>query len=460
MKTKTCRAMIAAVLISWCAMPAFAQTTTSQSGKADVSAKTETPQQRDARMKWWREARFGMFVHWSASTQTGGKWKGKLLGDPIFNMMAGKISIKDYKAFTADFNPTRFDANSLVSMANETGMKYIVLISKHHDGFAMWGSKASDFNIVDHTPYKRDVVAEVATACKKQNMKFGIYYSQCIDWTHPGGAIWDPNLAAGAEVPWDEAQKKGSFNEYVRTVAVPQVRELANNYGPLAVFWWDIPIKMGTEQSTALRNALANQPQIITNNRLAPGVPGDFETPEQNIPAKGLGRDWETCQTINGSWTFYPEDTKWKSSQKLIRELVDTVSKGGNYLLNVSPTAEGLIPQPEIDRMHDIGGWMKINGEAIYGTKASPFEQQLSWGRCTQKPGKLYLHVFDWPKDGKLIVPLQNKIVRANLLSDPKQKLKVVAVKNGVEIQVPTFAPDSNASVVMLKIIGSPRPLK
>ncbi|MGQ9731787.1 MAG: alpha-L-fucosidase [Candidatus Zipacnadales bacterium] len=411
----------------------------------------ETPEQRDARMKWWREARFGMFIHWGLYAIPAGTWKGQRIdGIGEWIMHNAKIPVAEYAALAEQFNPVKFDANEWVSIAKNAGMKYIVITSKHHDGFAMFHSEASPYNIYDATPFKRDPLAELAEACRKQDIKLGFYYSQAQDWHHPGGA------AAGGH--WDPAQD-GDMDEYLRTIAVPQVREILSNYGPVAILWWDTPIGMNRERAEMLLPLLKLQPGIITNNRLGGGFPGDTETPEQHIPATGLpGRDWETCMTMNDTWGYKSYDNNWKSTETLIRNLVDIASKGGNYLLNVGPTAEGIIPQPSVDRLREMGAWLKLNGESIYATSASPF-RRLPWGRCTQKPGKLYLHVFDWPTDGKLVLPLKNRVTKAYLLTEPGTTLAVTSSEQGTTIMIPPQPPDPIDTVIVAEIEGEPESL-
>lgn len=409
----------------------------------------ETKDQRDARMKWWREARFGMFVHWGVYSVPAGVWNDtQIPGIGEWIMSSAKIPVADYSALPKQFNPEKFDADAWVRLAKEAEMKYMIITSKHHDGFAMFRSKASPFNIYDATPFKRDPLAELAKACKKHGVKLGFYYSQAQDWTHPGGAAWNGH--------WDKAQD-GSMEDYIRDIAVPQVREILSNYGPVAVLWWDTPCEMTKERADMLLPLLKLQPGIITNNRLG-HYPGDTETPEQTIPAKGyVNRDWETCMTMNDTWGYKSDDRNWKTTTALIRNLVDIASKGGNYLLNVGPTSEGVIPQPSVDRLREIGAWMKVHSEAIYGTSASPFEK-LPWGRCTRKPGKLYLHVFDWPSYGVLEVPMTANVKKAYLLSNRRAALKVTCGPESVKIAVPATVPDPIDSVVAVEVEEEVRP--
>ena len=416
----------------------------------------ESKAQRDARMQWWREAKFGMFIHWGVYSVPAGTHKGKQIGGiGEWIMNRGKIPVAEYAEYAKQFNPVKFNADEWVRIAKDAGMKYIVITSKHHDGFAMFHSKTSPYNIYDATPFKRDPLAELAEACKKQGIKLGFYYSQAQDWHHPGGA------AIGGH--WDKAQD-GNMDQYIKDIAVPQVREILSNYGEFpAVLWWDTAKDMNKERADALYKAVQElKPKIIMNNRLGGGYKGDTETPEQHIPATGFkDRDWETCMTINGTWGYKSYDNNWKSTQTLLRNLVDIASKGGNYLLNVGPTSEGLIPAPSVERLQEVGKWMKVNGEAIYGTTATPFAQPLPWGRATKKVGDagatLYLHVFDWPKDGKLPLPgLNSAIEAAYLLADAQHKpLTTAAIEGGgVTIELPAQAPDPISSTVVLKVKG------
>jgi|GEM_PF-857734 len=410
----------------------------------------ETPEQRAARLQWWREAKFGMFIHWGLYSVTAGEWNDKAdYGEWI--MCNCKIPVKEYAGLATKFNPVKFDAKAWVRMAKDAGMKYIVITAKHHDGFAMFRSQADPFNIYDATPFKRDPLKELAAECQKQGVKLGFYYSQAQDWHQPGA---DAVLGR-----WDQAQN-GDFDVYLHNVVLPHLKELMTNYGPVAVLWWDTATaSMIPDRTDQIKALLKLQPGIITNNRLGGKNPGDTQTPEQEIPANGIpGKDWETCMTMGTHWGYNKNDMNLKSSAELIRMLIDIVSKGGNYLLNVGPTAEGQFPAPHIQRLAEIGQWMKVNGEAIHGTTPGPFPKAPAWGRVTQKPGKFYLHVFDWPKDGQLVVPgLTAKIQTAYLLAAANRAaLKTTANAGGVEVAVPAQAPDAVASVVVLDLETKP----
>jgi alpha-L-fucosidase len=425
-----------------CLIALFVTAAMAQNGHDSTASK-----QNDPKMQWWKDAKFGMFIHWGIYAVPSGKWGYKTTyGEWI--MHTAKIPRAEYAALAKQFNPTQFNAGEWVKLAKDAGQKYIVITSKHHDGFAMFGSKADPYNIVDATPFKRDILKELADACRKEGMKLGFYYSQAQDWYHPGGAV-------SGNVEWDETHK-GDMNKYIDEIAVPQVKEILTNYGDVAVLWWDTPTNMTREMTIKLANLTKAYPNLITNNRLGADMGGDLETPEQFVPATGFpGRNWEVCMTMNGHWGYNAYDDRWKSTIDLLQKLIDIVSKGGNFLLNVGPNQYGIIPEVCQQNLREMGDWLKVNGEAIYGAQASPFPY-LSWGRATRKGQKLYLHVFDWPKDDKLVVPFSNKITKAYLLADDKSNLKVSVGKDNSTIQLPSYAPDKIASVVAVEFEGEP----
>ncbi len=437
----------------------------------------ESKEARDQRMQWWREARFGMFIHWGVYAVPAGVYQGHQMrrGGGEWIMNRHKIPVAEYQQYARQFNPVKYDPEAWVKMAKDAGMKYLIITAKHHDGFALFDSKASAWDIVDASPYGQDLLRPLAEACAREGIRLGFYYSQAQDWNNPGGSAarkvtsegWlNPDSAridaytAANKGHWDPAQMTAFMDEYIDKVAVPQVRELLTNYGKVSVLWWDTPTGMTDEYAEKFQELLKLQPEIITNDRLKrPNFPGDTGTPEQKIPGADEldGRDWETCMTMNGTWGFKSYDHNWKSPETLIRNLCDIASKGGNYLLNVGPTAEGEFPQASIDILKKIGEWMNVNSEAIYATKASPFGV-LPWGRCTRKEANgntiLYLSVFDWPANGKLTVPgLTNKIKKAELLAGGA-RLKTAAGPDGVTISLPAQAPDAIATVIRITVKG------
>jgi alpha-L-fucosidase len=434
---------------------------------------TETPAERDARMQWWREARFGMFIHWGLYSIPAGTWNGQQIpsiGEWIMNNAS--IPVADYKALAPQFNPTSFSAHDIVALAKSAGMKYIIITAKHHDGFAMFDSKANSFNIVAATPFKRDPLRELAEECRKQGMKLGFYYSQDQDWTAPGGSAYKTGNHDSPTHHWDPAQD-GNFDTYLHTKAIPQIKELLTQYGEFpVVIWFDTPTANMTPERAAEIVTLLNQhPNLIWNNRLGGSYKGDTETPEQYIPPQGFpGRDWESCMTINDTWGYKSYDTNFKSTETLLRNLIDIASKGGNYLLNIGPDSKGVVPPPEAERLHEMGKWLAVNGEAIYNTKPtlfgaeaggfSPTEKDKngdpkfipSWNwRSTTTADKIYIEIFTWPNGSFHLDKLPRKITGAYLLADPAHKpLQVKRTGNNLDVQLPAKAPDPIATVLVL----------
>lgn len=436
-----------------------------QKTNAQVSS-LATERARDRRMKWWREARFGMFIHWGLYAVPAGEYKGQRstrIGEWI--MEWANIPRAEYEKFATQFNPVKFNAAEWVRIAKNAGMKYIVITSKHHDGFSMYDSHVSSYDIVDSTPYHKDPIKALASEAKKQGLKFCFYYS-ILDWHYPSAYVDErgKDPTAGNTTTKLKPGGKEAYVAYMKA----QLRELIKAYDP-AVLWFDGEWQdWWTEEDgeDLYKYVRSLKPDIIINNRIGKGrqgmqgmnkgdreYVGDFGTPEQQIPANGLpGVDWESCMTMNDTWGFKYYDDNWKSPEIIIRNLIDIASKGGNYLLNVGPTSEGVIPQPSVERLAAVGKWMQANGEAIYGTTASPFPTQLSFGRATSKPGRVFLHVFDWPADGQLHVPAWGKTVKkAYLLTDRKSALKFTESSDGILIQVPARAPDTVASVIVLE---------
>ncbi len=412
---------------------------------------------QDKKMEWWRDARFGMFIHWGLYAELAGEWKGEQIpGISEWIMYNAKIPVKEYEKLAENFNPVKFNAEEWVKLAKFAGMKYIVITSKHHDGFAMFQSLASKYNIVDATPFDRDPLKELAEACKKYDMRLGFYYSQTQDWHEPGGTY--PNIDKG-DLHWDPDLKREPLMNYIDDKAVPQVKEILENYGRLDILWWDTPYGMTEEAAQKLKAVADEYPDLITNNRLYDSLPGDFSTPEQHVPPTGLDYDWEVCMTMNTSWGYKWYDENWKSTEDLVKMLVDISSKGGNLLLNVGPTAEGLIPEASVERLKEIGYWMQSNSESIYGTSASPFFK-LPWGRCTTKKVKggtnFYLHVFDWPKDGLLTVPgFVGHVDDVYLLSNANQHFAWKYEEDDLQIHAPSVIFNEINTVVVVKTKGA-----
>lgn len=433
----------------------------------------------ETRMDWWRDARFGMFIHWGLYSIPAGEWPGKGTGHAEWIRDTARIPVGEYEKLKGQFNPVKFDADAWAKAAKGAGMNYLCITTKHHDGFCLFDTKQTDWS-VSHTPFKRDIMREMAAACRKQGV-VPCWYHSIMDWHHPD---YLPRR------PWEVADRPEAgadfdrFNTYLNN----QVTELLTNYGPIGVMWFDGQWE-GTwthERGVELYNLCRRlQPDTIVNNRCDKGggpfqmtrqvdvkYMGDFGTPEQEIPPAGLpGVDWETCMTMNNHWGYNKVDKNYKSTEDLLRKLADIASKGGNFLLNVGPTAEGEIPPESLDRLREIGQWMAVNGESIHGTSASPGGTlaSLPWGRCTTRAinargGKsatrLFLHVFDWPKDGRLIVPgLYNEVGRAYLLADKNHQLTTTRAGtdgDSLAIDLPAAAPSPHNSIVVVDIKGKP----
>lgn len=414
----------------------------------ELPAIREGSQQRaearsDPRLRWFRDAKFGMFIHWGLYAIPAGQWHGQpVAGIGEWIMLRARIPVATYEQFAAQFNPVKFNAEEWVGLAKAAGQKYMVITAKHHDGFSMFDSKVTDYDIVDATPFKRDPLKELAEECAKQGIKLGFYYSQTQDWHHPNG---DGNN-------WDYVEEAKDFDGYVQNYVKAQVRELLTNYGPICLIWFDTPKRMTEEQSRQLAALVHElQPDCLVSGRIGNGV-GDYAEARDNvIPDATMAADWETPATINDTWGFKSDDHHWKSPADLLRKLVDITSKGGNYLLNVGPTAEGLIPHPSVERLRAMGAWLAVNGESVYGTRPGPV-QGLHWCRTTMRPGKVYLHIFAWPLGGKIRVPLTTGALTGAALLDGGRRLEFKTTPDGFEIAGPAAAPDAMDTVVTLAI--------
>jgi alpha-L-fucosidase len=425
----------------------------------------ETKEQHDARMDWWRDARFGMFIHWGLYAIPAGEWQGETnYGEWIRH--TAKIPLGEYDKFQGQFNPVDFNADEWVSMAKAAGMKYIVITTKHHDGFCMFDTKQTDYNIMN-TLFRRDVMQELADACRKHDIRLCFYYS-IMDWHHPD---YMPRR------DWEEADRpvgRAGYDKYVKYMK-NQLKELLTRYGDIGVLWFDGEWEgtwnsaYGQEIYDYVRSL---QPAIIVNNRVGSGMKeidgtidertsgGDFGTPEQQIPPDGIpGLDWETCMTMNTHWGYNKADKDFKSTGELIWMLADISSKGGNFLLNVGPTAGGTFPPESVERLEQIGEWMRINGESIYGTEASPFKKAPDWGRVTMKRTDggliLFLHVSQPPADKKLIINgCLNEPEEAVFLAHPDERLDITRDEDALIISMPDTLPDSINSVIRLTLKG------
>ena len=411
----------------------------------------------EERLKWWHEVRFGMFIHWGLYASLAGEWKGaKIKGIGEWIMRNAEIPVDEYEPLADDFNPVKFDAEAWAEVAKQAGMKYLVITAKHHDGFCMFDSPSNPYNIVNRTPFKRDPMKELAEACAKRGIKMCFYYSQALDWHAPGGAgHWD-EVGTGKE--WlSYARPPEDFRKYLDDVVKPNLRELLSNYGPIGLIWFDTPVMINKEQSEELRDFVhALQPECLVSGRVGHDV-GDYGSLGDNEhPAGRVEGAWETPATLNDTWGFKSDDHNWKSLEFLLELLVNCASKGVNYLLNVGPTAEGVIPQPSVDLLKQVGAWLDRNGEAIYGTVASPFPSYPDWGRVTLKGETLYLLVKQWPEGGLKLEGLRNEVRGVRVLGAPEAKVGITKEGDTLALLLPADAPEEIVSVVALDIDGAP----
>lgn len=389
------------------------------------------------KMEWWRNAKFGMFIHWGIYSVPAGSWEDKTDGGEWI-MSSRKVSRAVYGALAQSFNPIKFNADAWVQLAKDAGQKYMVITAKHHDGFAMFQSKASTYNIVDASPFKRDIIMELSKSCKNNDLKFGVYYSHVQDWYNPGGSgnNWDKN-------------SDYSFDEYIDKIAIPQVKELLSKYGTIDEFWWDQSGNITKKEAAKFYTIVQEHPHLITNNRLGGGIDGDIITPEQFIPATGYPRkNWEVCMTINNHWGYCAYDENWKSTRDILLKLVETVSKGGNLLLNVGPNKYGEIPLICQRELREVGRWLKQNGESIYDTESSPFPY-LPFGRATKKRNMLYLHILNWNK--LISIPYLVKIKKAFLIADKHTNIKHYTKNGYTFFRLPEYAPDNIDAVLAVE---------
>lgn len=426
------------------------------------TAQTEQYQTaKAARMEQFNQQKFGMFIHWGLYALPAGEWNGKT-NYAEWIMLQANIPVKEYEAFAARFNPVAFDAKAWVSLAKAAGMNYLVVTAKHHDGFCMYDSKYTDYDIVDATPFKRDPLRELAIECKNQDIQFCVYYS-VVDWHHP-------------EFPQKYSQIRKEYPAGYHGVSNPhanldvyakymkdQVEELLTNYGQVGILWFDgggsfrnYDRKKLLDGQNLVDMIHRLQPSCLINNRL--GFGADYGTPEQQIPEGTLNTAFEVCMTLNKHWGYNRNDHDWKDARTIVRNLVDVASKGGNYLLNVGPTAEGIIPDESANTLKEVGQWLKINGESIYGSESGPSQANIRLkveGCMTQKPGKLFLHVFSWPENRIIFMEgMKGKMVKnIYLLADPaKTSLKFDAHERSLFIHIPPTAPSQYDSVIVVEL--------
>jgi alpha-L-fucosidase len=377
-----------------------------------VKLPVETEEAYIQRMKWWKDSKYGMFIHWGLYAVLSGYYNGQRTPSiPEWIQNTLHIPLAEYKKLVPDFNPVKFNADDWAKLAKAAGMKYVVLTSKHHDGFALFDSKAFDYDIMS-TPYKRDIVKALKDACHKQGLKFGLYYSHNIDWEHPQNAILN-----GGKHSWmnltDFKPEQMNKEVYLKEKAYPQLRELLTNYGKIDILWFDMGTGLNNDEvRNFVKICKELQPEILISSRIGAEVSEkkanrdmlfDFYTPDDNFfTGDDLPMPWEMVGTTNGSWGYRSDDTHWRTPKMILSSLLACASRNGNYMLNMGPKPNGLMPHEATDSILQVGKWLQKNGEAVYNTNGSPFAWDETWGYVTQKPGKLYLNITQWPENNQL----------------------------------------------------------
>lgn len=427
-----------------------------------VQLPVETFEEYNQRMQWWRDAKYGMFIHWGLYSILGGEYQGKTtprIAEWIQNTL--RIPLKDYQKLVKEFNPQNFDPKVWVSLAKAAGMKYLVITAKHHDGFALFDSKVSDYDVMS-TPYHKDIIKQLKDECHKQGIRFGVYYSHTIDWEHPQAYIGSSRrlLDRMNLVDYDPRQMNRSI--YLKEKAFPQLRELLSNYGQIDVIWYDMGEGLtNNEVREFVKISRELQPNVIISSRLGenPRIEDlhrdmlfDYYTPSDNYyTGDTLKMSWEMAGTTNGSWGYRKDDKSWRSADFIVQSLISSISRGGNYLLNVGPDPSGHIPDEAAEQLRLAGEWIAKNKEAIYGTKGSPFPWNYDWGYVTQKPGKLFLHVIS-EKRSKIFVPgMRSKVKNAYILEN-HTPIKYKQEGEIVNIQLPEESSDKIGYVVALEL--------
>ncbi len=456
-------------------------------------AKADTAKYIEAKPdnQWFSDAKFGMFIHFGLYSIPAGEWKGERVGRnwyaewirtqqgfPEYNAEGGVgIPRAEYDTLLDQFNPQKFDADAWIRMAKEAGMKYFLITAKHHDGFALWPSEVSDYNVADATPFKRDILAELAEACEKYDIALGFYYSHWQDWGHPGGAMppWPTNSGEWDIEPTVEQPSQEDFEKYFRKISIPQVLELIENYQP-KFFWFD-----NWEKSEMLTEELLNElivtvrkhsPEALINSRIGTtwnhpkgdAIVDIFSMMDNVFPEKSLGRVWETSGTMQRSWGYHKLDPAWKPIKQLLRHLVDNTSRGGNYQLNVGPKGDGSFPLPAIRRLREIGSWMDINGEAIYETDPVLLPEP-QWGRLTGKQAedayRIYVHVYDWPQDRTLALQELSSLPQNAYLLESGYPVGSGLKGSNLKLELPVdVAPDERITVIVLEFDENPVEIK
>ena len=434
---------------------AWAQDMADMWGESTVKLRAEDAE----RGQLFDEGNYAMFIHWGLYSQLGNKVDGKTyygIGEWIMNRKMAGIPVKEYKELAKTFNPEKFDAKEIVNIAKAAGMKYIVITSKHHDGFAMYHSKVNKFNVVDATPWNKDPMKELAAACKEAGLGFGFYYSHNQDWTFPGGGGGSPRKDADGN--------PATFDDYFTKKCLPQVKEITSEYGPIELVWFDTPGNMPkkyVEQLVAV--VRKNQPDALVSGRAGHDL-GDYQTlGDMEVPPRRVEGMWESVDTTNDSWAYAWYDQHWKTPKSILHRLIACVARGGTYMLNIGPRGDGTVPQRAVDSLKEAGDWIQRYPHVVYAAGPSPWDHAMPWGDVTSKGNRLFLTVFDWPASGKLYMPgLKTSIKAARLLQVVDAKANPVPVSFGKEndwtvLTLPPRSPEKLAAVIELELDGTPQ---
>ncbi|TVZ55650.1 alpha-L-fucosidase [Lutibacter sp. Hel_I_33_5] len=424
------------------------------------SSHQESKEEFYTRMQWWKDAKYGMFIHWGLYSVLAGEYKGEItpkIAEWIQNTL--KIPLSEYKKLVKEFNPQKFDVDAWVAVAKAAGMKYIVLTSKHHDGFALFDSKVSNYDIMS-TPFKKDIVKQLKDACHKGGLKFGLYYSHMIDWEHPHAYVGKGRLNQRMNT-LDYSPDNMNREIYLKEKSIPQLKEILTNYGKIDIIWFDMGGGLSSDEIKHFaKTARELQPEIIISSRIGEyGVPTkldkkivyDFYTPSDNyFTGDNLPTPWEMCGTTNTSWGFRNDDTEWRKPKLILNSLIASASRNGNYLLNVGPKANGELPKEPIKNLKIVGSWLKSNGEAIYGSHGSSFPWNYDWGYITEKSKKIYLNIFNWPENNSIELNGLLTEIQSITLLNSEEKLNYKQEGRFLTIDISKIKNNDLATVIVL----------
>ena len=442
--------LLTGLLLFVCDGQLWAQNMDKLWGKSVVKLRAENAE----RGQLFDEGNYAMFIHWGLYAQLANKVDDKTyygIGEWIMNPRMAGIPVEEYKELANKFDPQKFDAKAIVQTAKDAGMKYIIITAKHHDGFAMYHSKANSFNIVDATPWKKDPMKDLSAACREAGLGFGFYYSHNQDWTFPGGN-------GGPKV--DAEGNEATFDDYFVNKCLPQVKEITSQYGKIELVWFDTPGKMPKKYVQQLVEVVRkNQPDALVSGRAGHNL-GDYQTlGDMEVPLRRVEGMWESVDTTNDSWAYAWYDNYWKSPKEILHRLLACVGRGGTYMLNIGPRGDGSVPQRAVDSLKAAGDWIKRYPQVVYATGPSPWEHAMPWGDVTSKENDLFLSVFDWPTSGKLYIPgLKTQVTAAQLLNGEDATPIEFATNAGwTELKLPVQAPEKLASVIQLSFATKPQ---